>query len=157
MRADTPIHVGALTLNLKAISLLLSTPELGTTKVSEGGVSNPLFCKDNILGRTPLEICEYAAQCRCQDRQSLSDWNLTLDKSVECISELEKATEALKASKASTAAEAPKAAEASKAVKTPNTTGCTCGQCIDGLISPTMKAKLLDMILRSSILFQRRA
>ena len=152
-----PIHFAALTLDLEAIRLLLSTPELGTTNVPEGGVTNPLFRKDNILGRTPLEICEYAAQRRLQDRQSLSNWNLTPDRSAECISELDKATEALKVVKASTAAEAPKAAEtskaagASKAAETPNSTGCTCGQCIDGLISPTMKGKLLGMTLRSFI------
>ena len=127
----TPLHYAAYMLDLGVIRLLLSIFKVAT--ILPEGVTNPLFRRDNVLGRTPVELCEDAAQCERQDDESLPGFRAASGRGAECISELHKAM-----------------GPSSKAA------GCSCGQCLGGFISPRMKKGLLGMTFRSLILFQRR-
>ncbi|KAJ8462685.1 hypothetical protein ONZ51_g10748 [Trametes cubensis] len=111
-RGFTPLHVAAYAGNAEAVRVLLALPETS-------GIAEDMRGRDNVAGRTPLELCEQKMR-DIKDSDALrvvytlkramgEDIPLTEDQYVD-----------------------------------QRRLGCTCGQCTDGWLSPRMRYRLLS-------------
>ncbi|OSD07895.1 hypothetical protein PYCCODRAFT_362395 [Trametes coccinea BRFM310] len=122
-RGFTPLHAAAYTGNLPATRTLLGLP-------ADSGVTEDLYGRDNVAGRTPLELCEQAMQDTKEMAQTLlGSWPGYSAHAVAVVFLLKRAM----------GEHIPLTEDEYVASRR---LGCTCGQCTDGWLSPKMRYRL---------------
>ncbi|CAL1705669.1 unnamed protein product [Somion occarium] len=120
----TPLHYAASRCNLLAIRALLECE-------SEGDLRTDLKRRDNILGTTPLEACEWAMRNIREDPESLEDaWSGHPDEGLRCSYILRKAA-------------GENVGDEATFIES-RRWGCTCGNCLEGWLSPRMRYRLMS-------------
>ncbi|KAI0365992.1 hypothetical protein BV20DRAFT_982236 [Pilatotrama ljubarskyi] len=122
-RGFTPLHVAAYAGNLAAVKGLLALP-------AESGIADDARARDNVAGRTPLELCEQKMRDIKEMMQTLvGNWPGHNTEALHIVWLLKRAAgENL-------------ALTEDDFVNT-RRWGCTCGQCTEGWLSPRMRFRL---------------
>ncbi|KAH9896748.1 hypothetical protein C8Q73DRAFT_686866 [Cubamyces lactineus] len=123
-RGFTPLHAAAYAGNAEAVRALLALP-------AASGVAEDLRARDNVAGRTPLELCEQKMRDIKESMQTLlGTWSGHSSDAVRVVYLLRRAMDE----------DIPLTEDQ---FVDQRRLGCTCGQCTDGWLSPRMRYRLL--------------
>ncbi|KAI0330692.1 hypothetical protein GY45DRAFT_733716 [Cubamyces sp. BRFM 1775] len=124
-RGFTPLHAAAYAVNAQAVRTLLALP-------ATSGVLEDIRERDNVAGRTPLELCEQKMRDIKESMQTLlGTWPGHNSDALRVVYMLKRAM-------------GEDMSLAEDEFVDQRRFGCTCGQCTDGWLSPRMRYRLLS-------------
>ncbi|KAI0360797.1 hypothetical protein OH77DRAFT_1586334 [Trametes cingulata] len=122
-RGFTPLHVSAYAANLAAAKALLALP-------AESGIADDLRARDNVAGRTPLELCEQKKRELKEMMQTIvGNWPGHNLEALHIVWLLKRAV-------------GEDVGLGEDEFVNARRWGCTCGQCTEGWLSPRMRFRL---------------
>ena len=125
-RGFTPLHAAAYAGNAEAVRILLALP-------ATSGIAEDMRGRDNVAGRTPLELCEQKMRDIKESMQTLlGTWSGHSSDALRVVYILKRAM----------GEDIPLTEDQ---YVDQRRLGCTCGQCTDGWLSPRMRYRLLCM------------
>ena len=120
----TPLHVAAAFRNVSALRALLALP-------TEAGVRGDLKRRDNVVGQTPLEVCEIVMRTTRERCMTMGDpWTGYSERDLLCVLLLKRAM-------------GQRIQGSQRDFIEQRKWGCTCGKCVWGFVSPRMRCRLL--------------